>query len=96
MSLIKYTSRAIGMVVGLIVGFFLIAGPYYTILDNMYDLAVAEGDPTLNAFAGWVYQAFYWGFPSVTVFAILMAVVSLYNVLRRRYYATEEVTAYGS
>lgn len=96
MSLIKQTSRAIGLVVGLTVGFFLMAGPYYTILDNMYDMAVAEGDPTLNAFVGWVYQAFYWGFPSVTVFAILVAVMSLFNALRRKYYSTEEVTAYGS
>lgn len=96
MSLVSLTGRAIGQVVALILGFFLIAGPYYTLLDNMYNIALAEGDATLSSFVGWVYWAFYWGFPSVTVFAILVVVMSLFNALRRRYYASEEVISYGS
>jgi len=96
MSLMSITGRGITQVTVIIVGFFILAGPYYTILDTMYDIAVAEGDPTLSAFVGWVYWAFYWGFPSASVFAILVIIMVTWNALRRRYYATEEVTAYGS
>jgi len=89
------TTRAVGKVVGLILGYFLLAGPYYTILDVLYDIAAAEGDATLNTFIAWVYPTCYYGYPSVVVFGIVWTIVGLYREIRRQYYASEEVYAYG-
>jgi len=96
MSLMKEVSRGLWLAGMTMAMFFLFAPAYYTILDTMYALALAEGDPTLNAFVYWIYQMFYWGYPSLVVFALLMIVLGMFNRLRRKYYATEEVTRYGS
>ena len=95
MSLRQMTTRAVGKVVGLILGYFLLAGPYYTILDELYDICAAEADATLNTFIAWVYPTCYYGYPSIVVFGIIWAVVGLYREIRLRRYRTEEVY-YGS
>jgi len=95
MSLRQVTTRAVGKVVGLIFGYFILAGPYYTILDEMYNIAAAETDTTLNTFIAWVYPTFYYGYPSIVVFGVIWTIVGLYREITRRYYSTEEVY-YGS
>lgn len=96
MSLQTVTTRAVGKVVGLIFGYFVLAGPYYTVLDEFYNIAVAEGDAALNTFIAWVYPTCYYGYPSVVVFGIVWTIVGLYREIRRRYYATEAVSYYSS
>lgn len=95
MSLRSATSKAIRNVVILLMGYFVLAGPYYTILNEFYDIAAAEGDATLNTFIAWVYPTFYYGYPSVVVFGVIIVVLNLYRELRQKYYATEEAY-YGS
>ena len=96
MSLRQTTTRAVGKVVGLIFGYFILAGPYYTILDELYNIAATEADATLNTFIAWVYPTFYYGYPSVVVFGVIWTIVGLYREIRSRYYETEEVSYYGS
>jgi len=95
MSLLKDTHRAIILWMGLLFGFFVLAGPYYILLDTLYDIAAAEGDPTLNTFIAWVYPTFYYGYPAVVIFGLILSTLWLYKKIRSRYYATEEVTYYG-
>jgi len=90
LSLRQVTTRAVGKVVGLIFGYFILAGPYYTILDEMYNIAAAEADTTLNTFIAWVYPTFYYGYPSVVIFGVIWTIVGLYREITRRYYATDE------
>ena len=96
MSLRQVTTRAVGKVVGLILGYFLLAGPYYTILDELYNICAAEADATLNTFIAWVYPTCYYGYPSVVVFGVIWSIVGLYREIRRKYYASEEAVYYGS
>lgn len=95
MSIRQDTTQAIGKILGLIFGYFILAGPYYTILDELYDICAAEADATLNTFIAWVYPTAYYGYPSVVVFGVLWSIIGLYRSLRRKYYSTEEVY-YGS
>ena len=95
MSLLQEISRGIWRAGLLMVMFFFLAPAYYTVLDAMYALALAEGDATLSTFSYWIYQAFFWGYPSLVVFGLMMVVLGMVNRLRRKYYATEEVTQYG-
>lgn len=96
MSLMKVTGRAIAMTMGLIVGYFILAGPYYTIIDEFRDICLSYGDATMNTFIAWAYPVFYYGLPSVVVFGILVVALSLYTAIRRRYYSTEERVTYSS
>ena len=95
MSLLRDTHRAIVKIVGLLLGFFVVGGAFYTVLDEFNDIAIAEGDPALNTFISWVYPAFYYGYPAVVVFSIILIVLWLYKQIRSKYYATEEVSYYG-
>lgn len=78
-------------VTAFILVFALLGGPYYHLLNAMYDTAVGQGDAALTAWAQWVYWAFYYGFPSLMAFGIIVSIVYLFLVSGRRYYATEEV-----
>ena len=95
MSLIKTTGKFIGKEVALIVGFFVTAGPYYTILDEVFDIATDTGGTELNAFISWAYGAFYYGYPSVVIFGIVFILYGFIMEIRRKYYATEEVGYYS-
>ena len=95
MSLRQLTTKAVRNIVILIVGYFILAGPYYTVLNEVNDICAAEGDATLNTFIAWVYPTFYYGYPSVVVFGIIWVIVGLYRDLRHKYYASEGVY-YGS
>lgn len=95
MSLMKVTSKTLGAFLAMSIGFFLLAGPYYMIITSFRDICLAEGNPTMNTFIAWSFEVFYWGYPSVYVFGIIMLVVYSYRELRRRYYSTEEAY-YGS
>lgn len=95
MSLLRDTHKAVMLVFGLMMAFFVLAGPYYTLLDELNDIAAAEADPTMNTFIAWVYPAFYYGFPATIIFGIIITILWLYKKIRNRYYATEEVTYYG-
>ncbi len=76
-------------VVGLILGYFIMAGPYYMVLDEFNSILAAESDATLNTFISWVYPAFFYGYPSIVVFGVIWIILGLYNEIRRKYYATE-------
>jgi hypothetical protein len=95
MSLIRATGIFIGKIVALIVGFFITAGPYYTMLDELFNVATDTGGTELNAFLSWAYGAFYYGYPSVIVFGIVFIMYGFLMELRRRYYATEEAGYYS-
>ena len=95
MSLREHTTRAVTKVVGLILGYFLLAGPYYTILDELYDICATEADATLNTFIAWVYPTCYYGYPSVVVFGIIWSIVGLYREIGRKYYSTAESYYYS-
>jgi hypothetical protein len=95
MSLIQVTGRAIVKVTGFILGYFVLAGPYYTILNTMFGVCTDAGGTELLGFIAWSYDVCYYGYPSVVVFGILWTVLSFYMEIRRRYYATDEVSTYG-
>lgn len=95
MSLTRTTGIFIGKIVALIVGFFITAGPYYTMLDELFTVASDTGGTELNAFLSWSYGAFYYGYPSVVIFGVLFIFYAYIMELRQRYYATEEVSYYG-
>lgn len=78
-------------VTGFILTFFLIGGPYYHLLDSMFDMATGRGIAELTTWSQWVYWSFYYGFPSLMVFGIIASIVYLFLVVRRRYFSTEEV-----
>ena len=78
-------------VTGFILSFFFMGGPYYLLLDSMYVAATGRGIADLATWSGWVYQMFYYGFPSVMVFGIIASIVYMFMVLRKRYFASDEV-----
>ena len=78
-------------VTSFILVYALLAGPYYYLLDSLYDTAAGQGISALSTWAQWVYWSFYWGFPSIMVFGVIASIVYLFLVVTKRYYATEEV-----
>ena len=90
-SLLKAVFYTMLRVTGFILVFFLLGGPYYHLLNSMFDMATGMGNATLSAWSLWVYWSFYYGFPSLMVFGIIASIVYLYLVVRRKYYSTEEV-----
>lgn len=91
MSLLRSIIWTIGRVAGLMLAFFLLGPVYYNLLDSMYDAAIGQSITELTTFANTIYGMFYWAFPSLTVFGIILCVAHLWMVARRRYYATEEM-----
>lgn len=95
MSLIRLTGRTVAKVVGLILGYFVLAGPYYTILDELFTVCTDTGGAALLTFIAWAYPVAYYGYPSVVTFGIIWTIYCFYAELREKDYATEEVYYYG-
>lgn len=94
MSMLRTITFTIIRVTGFILTFYFLGGPYYSILQAMYDAAIAEGIPSVTTYANWVYWLFYYGFAMIMlVFGPLVSIIYAYLVSRRRYYATDEVYA---
>ena len=89
-SLLKTVIYTMMRVTGFMLAFFFLGGPYYTILDTMFNAATDQGIADLTTYATWVYWAYYYGFPSLMVFGIIISVVYMFLMLRRRYFSSEE------
>lgn len=90
MSLWRSSVYVMLTVTGLILQFFVFAGPYYTVLDSMAGAATDQGFAELNTLVSWTYWVFYYGYPSITVLGIIASMGYLFMAVRRRYYSTEE------
>jgi len=90
-SLLKTVIYTMMRVTGFILTFFFLGGPYYLLLDNMFAAADGRGSAALSTWATLIYQMFYYGFPSLMVFGVIVSIVYMFLVVRRRYYSTDEV-----
>ena len=90
-SLMKTVLYTMIRVTGFILTFFFMGGPYYLLLDELFGAATGRGITDLTTWATWIYQMFYYGFPSIMVFGILASVIYMFMVLRKRYFASDEV-----
>ena len=89
-SLLKTVLFTMLRVTGFMLAFFFLGGPYYTLLDTMFDAAIGQGIADVTTFSTWVYWAYYYAFPSLMVFGIIISVVYMFLMLRKRYYSSEE------
>ena len=89
-SLLRIVLFTLGRVTSFIMGFFLLGGPYYTLLDNFYSVATSQGIAALTTWSLGVYWMFYYGFPSVMVLGVVGSIAYAFMMNRKRYYATEE------
>ena len=89
-SLLKTVLFTMLRVTGFMLAFFFLGGPYYTLLDSMFSASTGMGNANTTTFSTWVYWAYYYAFPSLMVFGILLSVVYLFLMLRRRYWSSEE------
>ncbi len=78
-------------VTGFILSFFFMGGPYYLLLDGLFSAATGRNITELTTWSNWVYSVFYFGFPSLMVFGVLASIVYMFLVVRKRYFASEEV-----
>lgn len=90
-SLLRVLIITIMRVSAFIITFFIIGGPYYHLLNSLYDAASGQGIARLNTWSLWVYNMFYYGFPALMVFGIILSIAYMFLVLRRRYWSSEEV-----
>ena len=90
-SLLRTVIFTIIRVTGFALGLFFLGGPYYHLLDAMFDSATGMGNVELTAWSTWVYWMFYYGYPSIMVFGMIVSIAYMFLVLRKRYWASEEV-----
>ena len=95
MSLLKITSKAMWNAAKLIMTYFLIGPAYYMVLDSIRDAALIDAGGDLLTFINIAYPIFYFAFPTLIVWGLLMVFWGYIKKLRERYYATEEVYYYG-
>jgi hypothetical protein len=78
------------LVSGTIMQYFLVSPVYFSLLDEVYGVAVTEvTSPEGVAFLPNAYWIFYYAYPSLTVALIIAEVLLLYFYAQRRYYASD-------
>jgi len=85
--------KAIILFGALIAGWMIFSPIFYTILDASFEVAF---DGLTIETTGYItvtllYSMFYYGIPSIFVLGLIGVIVTLYNYMRRTYYASEEV-----
>ena len=88
-SLLRVVMFTIMRVSSFILTFFFLGGPYFTLLDEMFGAAVGQGNATVTTFSTWVYWSFYYAFPTLMVFGMIVSTAYMFLVLRKRYWASE-------
>lgn len=73
---------------------YYIAGPIiFTLFDTSEDVIITQGYSTAEAvvWSPQIHDILFYGYASLTVFAILAGIISLYLYARRIYYASGSV-----
>jgi hypothetical protein len=79
----------------LIMQYFLFSPIVYQVVTAMRDAALQDAAGELLTFVNLFYPIFYYAYPALTVWGLIMVFLGFIGKLRRRYYAVEEVGRYS-